>query len=222
MSAAGPSAPPGPAPDDAKLLERLRAGEGAAYEELVRANASRLLAVTRRMLGSEEDARDAVQEAFLSAFRALPRFQGDARLSTWLHRIAVNAALMRLRTRRRKPEVAIDDLMPRFLEDGHHAEPPQPWPGADELIGREETRRAVRDAIDRLPETHRTVLLLRDIEGIDTAEVAEMLGISPGAVKTRLHRARAALRELVDPLLRDAEAAGPGAADGSSGREGGL
>jgi RNA polymerase sigma-70 factor (ECF subfamily) len=169
----------------------------------MRAYGGRMLAVARRMLRSEEDARDAVQDAFLSAFRALESFQGDARLSTWLHRIVVNACLMKLRTRRRKPEESIEDLLPGFLEDGHQASPATPWrDDVDALVDRERTRELVRTCIDRLPETHRTILLLRDVEDRDTDETAALLGLSPSAVKTRLHRARQALRTLLDPHFR--------------------
>lgn len=194
----------GGAQDEAKLLERLQAGDADAFDAWVRESTPRLIAVTRRILGSEDDARDAVQEAFISAFRSLDRFEGQSRLSTWLHRIAVNAALMRLRSRRRKPETPIEELLPGFLEDGHFEDQPAPWrASADDLLGRDEVRRSVREAIDRLPDGHRTVLVLRDIEELDTAEVAGLLEITPGAVKTRLHRARAALRELIDPELRE-------------------
>ena len=192
--------------DEKALLDRLRAGEDAAFAELMRAYGGRLLAVARRMLRSEEEARDAVQDAFLAAFRGLGAFEGDARLSTWLHRIAVNACLMKLRTRRRKPEEPIDDLLPTFLEDGHQAEPACGWrePG-DERLAREQTRRLVRACIDRLPEGYREVLVLRDVEELDTDETAALLGLTPSAVKTRLHRARQALRTLLDPHLRAGE-----------------
>jgi len=190
--------------DEAALVAALRAGREDAYEQLVRSYAGRLLAVARRLLGEGEDAHDAVQEAFLSAFRSIDGFQGNARLSTWLHRIVVNAALMRLRTRRRKPEEPIDALLPGFLPDGHREER-RPWqPGA--ALERREQRQLVRAAIDRLPDSYRTVLLLRDIEELDTAEVAEMLGVSPAVVKTRLHRARQALREILAPLVREGAA----------------
>ncbi len=101
------------------LLAELRAGEPLAFEALVRENAGRMLVVAKRLLSIEEDAQDAVQEAFLSAFKAIGSFEGNARLSTWLHRITVNAALLRLRKRNRKREVSIEDLLPRFLDDGH-------------------------------------------------------------------------------------------------------
>jgi RNA polymerase sigma-70 factor (ECF subfamily) len=193
-------AKPAPAGEsEAALVERLRRGDGAAFEQLLRAHTGRLLAVARRLLGNEEDARDAVQDAFLSAFRSIDRFDGQAALGTWLHRIAVNAALTRLRSRRRHPEKPIEELLPTFLEDGHQARPPRDWPDPSAALQRHETRESVRRHIDELPEEYRTVLLLRDIEGLDTDETARMLGLTPGAVKTRLHRARQALRALLEP-----------------------
>ncbi len=186
--------------DEADLLARLRAGDGGAYEDLVRAYSGRLLAVARRIVGNDEEARDVIQDAFLSAFRSLPRFHGDARVSTWLHRIVVNSALMKLRTRKRKPEESIEPLLPAFLADGHYAERFSAWgEQADATLLRAETKALVRKHIDELPESFRTVLLLRDIEGMDTEETARVLETTPNAVKIRLHRARAALRTLLAP-----------------------
>jgi RNA polymerase sigma-70 factor (ECF subfamily) len=202
-----PTAPEtGAAPEadtsERSFVERLRSGDDAAYSELVRTHGARMLAVARRLLGTDEEAQDAVQEAFLSAFRAIDRFAGDARLSTWLHRIVVNACLMRMRSRRRRPEEPIDELLPRFEADGHWATSPAGWSAsADTLLQRRETREIVRRCIDRLPESYRTILLLRDIEDMDTAEVAENLGITANAVKIRLHRARQALRTLLEEAL---------------------
>jgi RNA polymerase sigma-70 factor (ECF subfamily) len=182
-----------------RLLPALRAGEDWAYEELVRTHSPRLLSVARRFLRNPEDASEAVHEAFVSAFRSLDRFQGSARLSTWLHRIVINVALMKLRSRRRAAEQSIEDLLPRFLEDGHQAVPSGPWQlGADEVIQQAQLRKLVRAAIEELPEAYREVLLLRDIEEVDTEEAGRMLGITPNAVKIRLHRARQALRGLLD------------------------
>lgn len=188
--------------DEATLIAQLRAGDEAAYERVVRLYGGRLLAVARRILGSDEDARDIVQDAFLNAFRSLDRFEGNAKLSTWLHRIAVNAALMKLRTRKRKPEQPIDTFLPSFLDDGHHEERFQSWEEpVDKALERAETRELVRQQIDALPESYRTVLVLRDIEGLDTEETANMLGLSVNATKIRLHRARQALRTLLAPHL---------------------
>jgi RNA polymerase sigma-70 factor (ECF subfamily) len=195
---------PAPAGDAAErsFVERLRRGDEAAFEELVRSRGGALLAVARRFLRNEEDARDAVQEAFVQAFRGIRSFEEQAKLSTWLRRILVNACLMRLRTRRRKPEEPLDeDLLPAFRADGHRIGVTPAWEDAEERIEREETRRRVRAAIDRLPETARTVLLLRDIEERSTEEAAGLLGITENAVKIRLHRARQALRTLLDREL---------------------
>jgi len=189
---------------DKDLIERMLRGEEDAFEELVRNYGGRLLAVTRRYLPSEDDARDAVQDAFLSAFRSLDRFERQARLSTWLHRIAVNAALMKLRTRRRKPEQSIEELLPGFLEDGHFAQQTPGWRTAEfeDVAERRELAKLVRSSIDRLPVGYRNVLMLRDIEEFNTEETALAMGISLNAVKTRLHRARLALRELLEPHMR--------------------
>jgi len=194
--------------NDTALLSELRAGNQTAYETLVRTYSGRLLAITRRYLHNEEDARDALQDAFLSTFRALHTFTEGSLLSTWLHRIAINAALMKLRTRKRRPEDSIEDLLPKFTEDGHREDghrgnPTRPWKEPEGLLQRQETRTVVRVCIDRLPETYRTVLVLRDIEELDTEEVAQMLDISANAVKIRLHRARQALRTLLDPHFRE-------------------
>lgn len=185
------------------LLAALRAGEEAAYERLVVEYGGRMLAVSRRFLRNEEDARDALQDAFVQAWKGLPRFQGHCALGTWLHRIVVNSSLMKLRRRKSHAEESIEPLLPQFLEDGHAAHPPVAWPEpCDRLLERREVGDLVRAAIDRLPPTYRMVLLMRDIEELDTAETAAALGISENAVKVRLHRARQALRELLDPSLR--------------------
>jgi RNA polymerase sigma-70 factor (ECF subfamily) len=140
-----------------------------------------------------------VQESLVAAFRAIGDFGGGARLSTWLHRITVNTAKPPPPSRE-----SIDELLPRFDADGHRLDAGSAWaaPG-DELLARRETRVRVRRAIARLPESYRTVLLLRDIEDLDTEETARALGISANAVKIRLHRARQALRTLLVDELRD-------------------
>jgi RNA polymerase sigma-70 factor, ECF subfamily len=199
-----PGEPPS-ALSEETFVARLKRGDESAFESVVRDYGPRLLAVARRFLRNEEDARDAVQEAFLSAFRALDRFEENSSLSTWLHRIVINASLMRLRTRRRKAEESIEELLPRFVQDGHQVQESVEWgDSAEVLLEQKETRALVRLSIDRLPETHRTVLLLRDIEEVSTEECARLLGVTENAVKIRLHRARQALRGLLDPHFRRA------------------
>jgi len=157
-----------------------------------------MLAVARGLLRHDEDARDAVQAAYVSAFRGLASFKGGCQLSTWLHRIVVNTALMQLRTRRRKPEESIEPMLPTYLDDGHHTQDFTEWAvQADQLLEQKRARSMVRSAIAMLPESYRTVLVLRDIEELSTEEVAIQLGVTANAVKIRLHRARQALATLV-------------------------
>lgn len=196
-----------PAPEDAELVSGLRSGDPQTFETIVRQYGPRLLSTTRRILNNDEDARDAVQEAFISAFRARAQFAGDAKISTWLHRIAVNAALTKLRTRQRKSEDPLDDLLPQFQPNGHYAEKMVAWnEPADVTVSRKETADIVRRNIQELPESYRTVLMLRDIEGLSTEEAARMLEITPNALKLRLHRARLALRTLLRPHFQGAAA----------------
>ncbi|HEX4143063.1 MAG TPA: sigma-70 family RNA polymerase sigma factor [Pirellulales bacterium] len=189
-------------PDDAEILARVQSGDEESCEALVRQHGGRMLAVARRLLRTEEDCADAVQDAFLAAFRSLDGFQGNSSLGTWLHRIVVNACLMKLRTQSRSREVQINGLLPTFDEFGHHADPERrPEDRTLARLAQAETRARVRTCIDRLPDPYREVLLLRDIEQLDTGQTARQLGIAPGAVKTRLHRARQALRTLLDPIV---------------------
>ncbi len=202
-AAVGAPAPSGLGPEESTLLDGLRSGDEAAYERFVREYSPRLLAVARRMMGNEDDASDALQDAFVSAFKNLGSFDGRSRLSTWMHRVVVNACLMKIRKARRRNERAIETLLPSFREDGHAAGVPAAWsdtPGGG--VHRAELTRIVREKIEELPEQYRTVLVLRDIEQLDTESAAEVLGESVSAVKTRLHRARQALRELLDPMMR--------------------
>jgi RNA polymerase sigma-70 factor (ECF subfamily) len=181
---------------EADLVARMRAGDDEAFANVVHRYTPRMFAVAGRFLRCEEDRADAVQDAFLSAFRAIGTFEGKARLSTWLHRIVVNVCLMKLRSRSRSAEIPLDDLLP---------------PGDGGWSSREanavadvtsaETRAQVRACIDRLPPSYRTVLVLRDLEEMDTDGTARTIGTTPAVVKTRLHRARRALRAMLEPLL---------------------
>jgi RNA polymerase sigma-70 factor (ECF subfamily) len=193
---------------EAELLAALQAGEQQAYEQFVCANVARVKAVALRYLRNEEDANDVVQETFLSAFKAIPRFEGKSQLSTWLHRIAVNAALMKLRTLERKSEATledeVDELLPKFAGFGSHATPQRSFGELPEDgIMRQETQFFVRQCIDKLPAMYRTALLLRDIEGYENEELAKYLGITVNAAKIRVHRARQALRTLLEPRFAE-------------------
>ncbi|MBI4718685.1 MAG: sigma-70 family RNA polymerase sigma factor [Planctomycetes bacterium] len=186
-------------PADAAILAGLRNGDAAACTEFVRSHAGMALGVARRILRNEADAQDAVQDAFASFFRGLGDFRQQSRLTTWLHRIVVNAALMKRRAAQRRDECCIDELLPSYHADGHRRDPRPEWvlpsgagSAGDDLAG------LVRRKVDELPDDYRVVLVLRDVEELDTEETAEVLGTTPGAVKTRLHRARQALRTLLE------------------------
>jgi RNA polymerase sigma-70 factor (ECF subfamily) len=191
--------------DDGHLIERLRTGDDVAFEELVEHHAAPLLAVTRRILRDEEEARDAVQETFVAAFRSIGEFQSESRVSTWLHRIAVNCALMKLRIRERRRERDVDALLPPFEADGHQQHPSVGWSEtAEDILQREQSVALVRQCIDQLPESYRIVVVLRDIEQLPADVVAEKLQITRDNLKVKLHRARQALRTLLDPHMRGA------------------
>ncbi len=221
-------------PAEVELVRRLKAGEDAAYEELVNTLTGRLLAVASRITRTQQDAEDVVQEGFLSAFKAIGGFDGRATLGTWLHRIVVNAALQRARKQvsRREagfidgagdeqagggaPGVSIDSLLPSFDESGLHRAHPRAWVAVAEadVRGNAVTERgddriqqqeAVRGALAQLPEEFRTVVMLRDIEGMDSKAVAESLGISDSLVRQRLHRGRQGLMKLLEPLMAEGE-----------------
>jgi RNA polymerase sigma-70 factor (ECF subfamily) len=189
--------------DQASFVALLRDKDPAACEALVRQFGGKMLTIAHRYLRCDEDCADAVQEAFVSAFQAIGTFAGQSKLDTWLHRILVNVCLMKLRNRSRRQTCSIEDLLPAFDASGHYAQPIRSWhQGPDERLLRDETRALVRRCIDVLPDDYRTVLLLRDIEQLSTEETAKMLGAAPNTIKTRLHRARQALRTLLDPHLR--------------------
>ena len=186
---------------DSELIAALRGGDDRAYELIVREHTPRMLATARRLLNDEAEAQDSVQEAFLNAFRGIDRFEEKAALGTWLHRIVINAALQRLRTRRRRAEESIEPLLPEFDDNDCRLEPRWGFPqSVEQIVQQRALCDLVISSIHKLPELHRTVLLLRDIEELDTNEVAAILDISAGTVKTRLHRARAALKKLLHPL----------------------
>jgi RNA polymerase sigma-70 factor, ECF subfamily len=184
--------------DERSLVRGLRAGCEEAYAELVRRYGERLYEVARRVVGDEEDARDAVQETFLAAYRAIDRFAGTAALATWLHRVAVNAALMILRRRRSRPELRVAGGELGAMVDARQLRTPAAWSGrADVDAERRELAALVRACIAELPPSHQAILLLREIGGLDTVETAGRLGLSANAVKLRAYRARLALRNLI-------------------------
>ena len=191
--------------DDRTLLTRAQGGDISAFEELVARHEEKVYGLALRMTRSEADAAEIAQDTFLSAYQHLAEFRGEAAFGSWVHRIAANNALMRLR-RQRVLDVVTEDLAgPEFTERGSLAEAPETdWSHrADDKILDEELGRAIQEATDALPEGYREVFLLKDVEGLSYEEISEMVGISVPAVKSRLHRARLSLREAIDAFYKE-------------------
>ena len=188
--------------DDLELVERSLDGEYEAFETLVRRYQEKAYRLAWGMVKDDSDAADVVQDAFLNIYRKLDSFNADAAFSSWMYRIVVNTALMRLRKKKRRSEVALDDLGPSFLESGHHAGTVSEWRvRADEAAENKELRQKIVEAIDELEPMYQTVFLLRETEGLSLKEIADVLDLSVPAVKSRLHRARLYLRATLEPYL---------------------
>lgn len=179
---------------ESALVTAAKAGDYDAFEQLVNRYEHKIYRLGLNITGNPEDAEDVLQETFLKAFENLARFREDSRFYTWIVRIGVNQALMKLRKRRTDKSVSLDDpieengeIIPRDFAD---------WaPNPEQLLGRTETREIMEKAIQNLPVSFRTVFQLRDVDGLSTEETAEMLGLTISAVKARLFRARLRLRE---------------------------
>jgi RNA polymerase sigma-70 factor (ECF subfamily) len=191
---------------DAALVEALRRGDPQAMERLVETYADRVYRLTLRITGSKEDAEEASQDALWTAGRKIDTFKGDSAFGSWLYRIAANAAYMKLRTRKAKArEIAIDDVLPTLDDGGLHFEPMDDWsPRVEDQALNGELRELLDTAIGELPPEYRTALVLHDVEGMPNPDVAEALGISLPAVKSRIHRSRLYLRKRLSEYLQTA------------------
>jgi RNA polymerase sigma-70 factor (ECF subfamily) len=196
---------PSTEPTDKELVARSRAGDTTAFTTLVNRHQRQIYRLALRMMGNDSDAEEVLQEAFLNAFEKLDEFRGDSAFNSWLYRIAANSALMRLRRKRRAPdavsadEQASTDLPagPRFASDGTYAEPPRSdWSlRADDALHNQQLGAAIEKSVANLPEDYRVVFMLKDVDGLSNEQIAESLSLSVPAVKSRLHRARLALRD---------------------------
>jgi RNA polymerase sigma-70 factor (ECF subfamily) len=189
---------------DAALVEALRREEPEAAEQLVERYADRVYRLAVRITGSNEDAEEAAQDALWTAARKIHTFKGDSAFGSWLYRIAANAAYQKLRTRKAKArEVALDDVLPSLDDDGRHFEPMDDWSNrVDQKALQGELRGILEEAIDALPPDYRTALVLHDVEGLSNPDIAEALGISLPAVKSRVHRSRLFVRKRLSEYLR--------------------
>jgi RNA polymerase sigma-70 factor (ECF subfamily) len=190
-------------PTDEMLAASAASGDDHAFEALVARYEGRVFRLACR-LTSDTDAPDVLQETFLQVYRHLSSFRGDSRFGTWVYRIATNAALMLRRARARRPAESLESYLPRFDADGVHVETPaelQAASHADEILDREFLAAQARLVIARLPDLYRDAFVLRDLEEMRTADVAQVLGIEPAAVRQRVHRARLMLRGYLSELV---------------------
>jgi len=183
---------------DPILLEKIKTGDYKAFEALVTRYESKVYRLAIRMLRNQQDAEDALQETFLQVHRGLSGFEGRSAFSTWLFRLATNVCLMKIRHRGTEPSklLPLEDYLPRHEE----GEVPQmvDWTiRPEEALLSKESREKMMEALEKIPPEYRAVFILRDMEGFSNAETGESLGISVAAVKSRLHRARLALRGLL-------------------------
>lgn len=181
--------------DESELIQGVKNGNAEAFEHLFLRYSPRIYRQARHLLNNEAEAEEIMQEVFLTLYQKASTFRGDAAISTWLYRLTANAAISRLRRRTRRQEVLIDDHLPKFLEDGHHAQPVVDWStDLEQSIVRDEARQLLRQAIDELRPLDKAVVVLSDLEELPQRETGEILGLSVPAVKARLHRARLFLR----------------------------
>ena len=184
------------APDQADLIERLKAGDQAALETAFKLYSVKLYNVALRILGEPADTEEVIQDVFWTVYRKAKLFQGNSQLSTWLYRLTVNAALGKIRRRKKSQKLDYEEFLPKFQTDGHHlARPVVDWSDSlDEKYSKQELHDLLSKALDQLKPLDKSVVVLSDLEGLSDKEIAAALGLSVSAVKTRLHRARLFLR----------------------------
>jgi len=191
---------------DADLVEALRREAPDAAERLVERFGDRVYRLAMRITGLNEDAEEAAQDALWTAARKIHMFKGESAFGSWIYRITANAAYQKLRTRRQKSsEIALEDVLPSLDGDGLHFEPMDDWTNrVDEKALQGELRQVLTEAIDALPPDYRTALVLHDVEGVSNPDIAEALGISLPAVKSRVHRSRLFVRQRLSEFLKTA------------------
>jgi len=187
--------------DDIALATEAKQGDKGAFTELVNRYAQRVFRVARHITKNDQDAEDVLQDTFLKAYSRLGQFEGNAKFYTWIVRVAVNEALMRIRRGKNRVTVSLDQEL-ETSDGAIQRELPAETESPEESLSRTELRESLTQAIDSLSETYRPVFVLRDVEGLSTEETAEMLNLSLPAVKSRLLRARLQLRQKLRRFLK--------------------
>ena len=179
-----------------RLVKDLQAGEMGSFEQLANLYQKKIYALSFNLTRNETDSQDVTQEVLLTLFKKGHTFQGKSAFSSWVYRITLNATYMKLRTRKKEPNISIDELLPSFNGSGFQQEKIQDWSeNTESLLFGKETRKIIQKAVDLLPDKEKIVFLLRDVEGLSTEKVSGILELTVPAVKSRLHRARLFLRK---------------------------
>ena len=186
------------------LVRDLQNGNLEAYDKIFAIYQKKIYGLSFNLTRNQMDAQDVTQEVLLTLFRKINMFQGKSAFSSWVYRIAVNASYMKLRSKKKEPNVSIDELMPSFNSAGFQQEKIQDWSeNTESLLFTKETRDVINKAVDLLPEKEKVVFLLRDVEGLSTEKAGEILDLTIPAVKSRLHRARLFLRKKLSSYFEE-------------------
>ena len=186
------------------LVREFQEGDLEAYDRLAEIYEKKIYGLSLNLTHNQMDAQDVTQEVLLALFRKIRMFQGKSAFSSWVYRITLNASYMKLRSKKKEPNISIDDLMPSFNRAGFQHEKIQDWSeNTESLMFEKETRNIIKKAVDHLPEKEKVVFLLRDVEGLSTEKTGEVLNLTIPAVKSRLHRARLFLRKKLSTYFEE-------------------
>jgi RNA polymerase sigma-70 factor (ECF subfamily) len=188
-------------PTDMELVEALKTGSQAAFSEILNRYTEKVHHLAMRITRNEEDTEEVLQDVFVTIYTKIDRFEGQSAFSSWLYRITVNTAFMKLRKKRRAPVVSLEDVGPHIQDHwtGHRSE----LQDVNFLSSRHELRAALEGSIDRLPTEYRVIFIMRDVDGLSNQEVGDVLGLTIPAVKSRLHRSRLMLRKRLQHFYKD-------------------
>ena len=179
-----------------ELVREFQAGKREAYDKIADIYQKKIYSLSYNLTRNQMDAQDVTQEVLLTLFRKINMFQGKSAFSSWVYRITLNASYMKLRRKKKEPNISIDEVMPAFNGAGFQQEKIKDWSdNTESLMFTNETRSVIKKAVDLLPEKEKVVFLLRDVEGLSTEKTGEVLDLTVPAVKSRLHRARLFLRK---------------------------
>jgi len=188
--------------DEKDLVTLLKSRDKKAQSHFIKLYYGNMFAIARRYLNNEEDVKDVLQESFIKAIQRIDQFEGKSALKTWLTTIVINNCLMNLRSKKKSVEVPAEEYMPRFDSDGFRIDDDKDIKSSpDELTQNKQNRNFIKKSLDKLPDHYRAIILLRDIEGYSVRETSELLGLTEGNVKSRLHRARLMLKKSLEEFF---------------------